>query len=290
MLYFLLMISTLMATGKSVIFKKIGTDTSSTKQLLLFNSFSFVLATIIAFISTGFAFEKLICISKFSLVMSVLFASSIIITYLTQIKSMAMGQASSTILIYSCGFLIPIFFGVFCYGEEISVVQIISIFVLLLSLFLIINPRRQAGFSVKWLIFSILSMIGSGTTAILQKIHQRSSFADEFSLMLFWTFLFASIVLFVIALIIRHVEQPKKITKNDIGSASLSGIFIGILNILNLRLAGKLPAVILFPTYNVGSIILSGIICAFLFKERNTKKQNIGFAIGCIAILFIGLF
>ncbi|MBQ4110527.1 MAG: hypothetical protein IJC74_06540 [Clostridia bacterium] len=41
--------------------------------------------------------------------------------------AMSLGTASSTMLICSCGFLIPIFFGAIAYNEEISVIQIIAI-------------------------------------------------------------------------------------------------------------------------------------------------------------------
>ena len=67
------------------------------------------------------------------------------------------------------------------------------------------------------------------------------------------------------------------------------GLCVGFLNILNLTLAGKLPAVIQFPIYNIGGMILTGVLGAILFGEKNTKKQLIGFGIGCVSILIIGL-
>ena len=70
----------------------------------------------------------------------------------------------------------------------------------------------------------------------------------------------------------------------------MNGLFIGVLNLLNLTLAGKLPAMILFPIYNIGSIVLTGILCTLIYKEKNTKKEAIGFTIGCIAIIIIGIF
>jgi len=56
-----------------------------------------------------------------------------------------------------------------------------------------------------------------------------------------------------------------------------------------LNLAGKLPAIILFPVYNIGSIILTGIFCTIIYKEKNTKTGIIGFVIGCISIMIIGI-
>lgn len=292
MLYILLAISTLTATGKSVIFKKIGVSTSSSpRQFLKLNALSFPVAAIIALATIGFHLEKLFSISSYSFIMAVLFALTIIFTYLTQIKAMSLGNASSTMIIYSCGFLIPIFYGAMFLNETVSLVQIFAIGLLILSLFLIINPEKHTKISFSWILFSVLSMTGSGMLAVLQKIHQASVYKDEFSLLLSWEFLIAGVIIAILTLFTKKEENTPDVSlKKDGLTAILNGGFLGVLNMLNLRLSGKLPAVILFPVYNIGSLVLSGIICAILFKEKNTKKGIAGFIIGCIAILLIGLF
>ena len=68
------------------------------------------------------------------------------------------------------------------------------------------------------------------------------------------------------------------------------GVCVGLLNFLNLNLSGKLPSVILFPVYNVGSMLLSSLISALIYKDKPTKRQGIGFAIGIVAILIVGVF
>ncbi|MBE6541970.1 MAG: hypothetical protein E7672_05940 [Ruminococcaceae bacterium] len=288
--YLLLVLSTITAAGKSVIFKRIGTDSSSSRQLFRSNMITYIVASLIPIAAAGFNFSKWINMSSYSFGMSFVFAACIVFTYVTQMRAMALGTASSTLLVYSCGFLIPIFYGAIFLDEKISLVQIFSIFILLGALILIINPEKNGKFSVKWLVVSLMSMCGTGTTAVCQKIHQRSEFASEFPMMLALAFIISAAVVLIILPFIPAKKEDKSITKKDIGTASLSGFFVGVVNLLNLSLAGKVPAVILFPTYNIGSIILSGIICAFMFKEKNTKKQIIGFIIGCVAILLIGLF
>ena len=289
MLYFLLTLSTLMATGKSVIFKKIGVDSKSARQFFRLNGVSFLIAAITVILISGFNFSNLVNISSYSVMMSFLFAFSIIFTYLTQIKALSLGNASSTMLIYSCGFLLPIFFSVIVYNEKISGIDIFSMLLLLISLFLIINPKKESKTSVKWLLFSFASMTGSGTTAILQKIHQYSLFADEFISLSVWEFIIACIALSILMFISPKAPQHQRITKHELSVGVLNGIFLGTLNLLNITLAGKLPAIILFPVYNIGSIILTGILCTMIYKEKDTKKEIIGFTTGCIAILLIGI-
>ena len=63
-----------------------------------------------------------------------------------------------------------------------------------------------------------------------------------------------------------------------------------MVNFINLSLSGKLPSVILFPVYNIGSMLLSSLISAIIYKDKPTKRQGIGFAIGIVAILIVGIF
>lgn len=290
MLYFLLALSTLTATGKSVIFKKIGVDSKSLRQFLRFNGLSFVVAAITALIVSGFDFKSLIYLSPYSVIMSVLLTISVIGTYLSQIKALSLGNSSSTMLIYSCGFLIPVVFGAIAYNETITGADIFAVTLLMVSLFLIITPQKNSKFSPKWLCFSLISMTGSGCTAILQKIHQHSQFAYEFMGLSILEFIVAAIVLNILMLVSPKTPQYQCLTKKEVSVGILNGIFLGALNLLNLNLAGKLPAIILFPVYNIGSIILTGIICTIIYKEKNTKNGIIGFAVGCIAIMIIGIF
>ena len=284
MLYFLLMISTLTATGKSVLFKKIGVSSETKKQFFTMNAWTFVFAAVTELAVIGFNFKNLVGISRFSFLMSILFAATVILTYLTQMKAL------STMIIYSLGFLIPIFYGVIFLDERVSLIQILAILLLIFALILIIKPEGEKKLSLKWIIFSLLAMSGSGFTAVWQKIHQASPYADEFTLLLSWEFIFAALVLTVISLAVKKEKGDETPKKNLKVVALINGIFIGILNMLNLMLAGKLPAVVLFPVYNIGSIVLSGIICAFMFKEKTSKREIAGFVIGLVAILLIGLF
>ena len=290
MLYFLLCLSTATATAKSVIFKKVGVNIQSTKMLAASNSISFLTAALVALIFGGFNFSALLNISPYSFVLALFFAISLVTTYLAQIRAMSLSNASTTSLIYSCGFLIPIFFSYFAYNETVSIVQVVSIVFLILSLVLIINPQKSEKISLKWVLLSVLAACGSGTTAVLQKVHQRSLFASEFPSLLTFAFTFAAAFLFVISLFLKREESEPKLSSRNAVTSVLSGTFVGALNMLNISLAGKIPAVILFPIYNIGSTILSSVICAVMFKEKTNRRQIIGVCIGLVAILFIGIF
>ncbi|MBR5869225.1 MAG: EamA family transporter [Clostridia bacterium] len=290
MLYLMLALSTLTSAGKTVLLKKIGVDAKTTKQLFASNAMSFLFAALFTLVFSGFDFQGIFTISPFSFGMSALFALSVIFTYLAQTKAMSFGNASSTMLIYSTGFLVPILFGVVAYRERVSLIQLLALGILLAALVLIINPQRTKKPSLSWVILSFLAALGSGLIAVWQKIHQSSPQAEEFPSLLSWEFILAGASLYIITAFLPGKSETPALSRRIVWVAAVSGIFVSLLNMLNIQLAGKLPAVVVFPIYNIGSLILSGITCGILFRETIRPKETIGFILGCIAILLIGIF
>ena len=293
MKYLLLVLATLAASAKSIVCKKIGHDTSNTKQVMFFNSSIFLLASITILVCFSNKIKSFFEISPFSFWFSLVFAAFLLLTQILQIYSMSRGFASLTSLIFSCGFLIPIFFSAIFLNEPISVWQIIGIAILLLSLIIVLKPSKDGRFSVIWLIFAIASMLSSGTTAVIQKIHQNSDFKHELAPFIFYALLFSAIFSFILSLIIKGDGKSKCTEMFKSKSALLlilaDGIIVGVLNFTNLKLAGTIPAVIHFPVYNILSMILTAISGRVFFKEKVEKRKLIGFGIGLVAITIIGL-
>jgi len=286
--YILLLIVTATASFKALICKKLGNDGGGVGRLLLLNSAIFLIATVpvFCFALAGGGFS----LSGYSLALAACYAAVMIFTQLCQIAAMRYGTTSMTTLIYSAGFLIPIVFSRFAFGEEISVWQGVGVLILLGAVYMIVNPRANGRLSVRWLVFALLAMSGSGVTAIIQKIHQRSEFSGELPSFLTAAFLFAAAFCFLLRFLFPSERCGGKAELRAALFPAVSGLCIGFLNLLNLTLAGKLPSVVHFPVYNVGSMILTGVLGSVLFKERITPVQAVGFAVGCAAILIVGLF
>ena len=287
--YLVLILSMLMSVGKALSCKKIGVVSSDFKSLMTTNSGVFLVAALCVFASLIGDLNSILNISRYSLLLSLVFAGVMVFTQATQSVAMAKGSSSSTVLIYSCGFLIPVVWSSFIYSEPISIAQYIGMAILLASLYLIVSPDKQSGFSPIWFVFAILAMTGSGITAIIQKVHQHSEFKHELKVFLMYTFIFCSAFSYILSKITRSKNNTSIKVGKRLTISVVSGLFVGLLNIFNLMLAGKIPAVILFPVYNVGGMIITGVAGAIIFKEKNTKKQIIGFIIGCVAIAVIGL-
>ena len=294
--YLILALSTLLATGKALFCKALGTGSYSKRETALLNFKSLFVAFACSFIFVSGELNRLFKISVFSLVLSVFFGISVALTQIMQSKAMGKGPASLVSLVYSCGFLVPIFYGLFFWDEGVSIYQWLGILLLVLALYLIVIKKDKGGKMLAWLPFAVLAMLGSGANAIFQKTHQYSAFADELKIFLVYSLFFSALFTGIVSLIIRdkkekdnNVSINQTITKGIIVPLCL-GICVGLLNFINLSLSGKLPSVILFPVYNIGSMLLSSLISAIIYKDKPTKRQGIGFAIGIVAILIVGIF
>lgn len=291
MSYFLLALSTLSSTGKALFCKLVKTN-SSPKESFAVNGKAFF----VAFLCTvAFNIENLlkgVSLSVFSFVLSFAYALSLFLTQFMQIKALASGPVSLSTLLYSFGFLPPIFYSAIFLNESVSLLQWLGILLLFPALYLIIHKKDGGRVALKWLFYALLSALLSGTTAILQKTHQLSVYAKELPIFLLFAFFFSACFSVCGIFIFRKAKPIQSTTSTTLDKFSpyLLGLFVGALNFLNLTLAGKIPAIVLFPVYNVGSLILTSVLSLLLFREKTTRRQFYGFCIGVIAILIIGLF
>lgn len=294
--YLILVLATLCASGKALFCKAVGSAKGRAVFSANFKSFS--IAAVIALCFAAKELKNIFSVSPFTLLLSAAFAFAVFFTQLMQMKAMASGPASLTTLIYSSAFLIPIIFGAIVWREPISAVQYVGIAVMLIALFLIVWNRGERVTDVKWLIFAVLAALGSGTIAIIQKIHQLSEHSGELVLFLFLALSFCAVLSLFAYLVYRPRTAVEAEIQQDKGEKQrlyrLSpiplGICVGLLNFLNLTLAGRIPSVIQFPVYNVGSLIITFAVSVTLFKERLGIQKILGCIFGVAAIVMIGMF
>ena len=285
----------MMTSGKALFCKAIGTGKYSRKETAVLNFKAFFVAFICAVIFVIGKLGDILTVSSFSLVMAIFFGLSVALTQIMQAKALVNGSSSIVTLIYSCGFLVPIFYGLMFWGEEVSIYQWLGVVLILASLILIVFKTEKSSAILTWLPFAVLAMLGSGINAIFQKTHQYSEFADELPFFLVFALFFSTLFTGAASLVISgkggSPAQPTKkqrMMKNIVIPICL-GVCVGALNFLNLSLSGRLPSVILFPVSNIGGLILTSVISGIIYKDKPTKRQLVGLITGVIAILMVGI-
>ena len=296
--YLLLLLATMTSTGKALVLKKIGKDSGDSRRIHRLNAGIFGIATVVVLLF-ALVSRRATLPSPLTLLFAGVFAALLVFTQATEAVAMRHGSASMTILIYSLGLLIPIFYGSLFLSEPISLPQVFGMALIVAALCFIVNPKSDGKFSTVWLLFSLLACFGSGFTAVMQKLQQSSAVREELMAFLVLAFSLAALLSLALSFLPRRgepavadgasAEEHRTVWLRTLRFVLFSGVCVGLLNVFNLILAGKLPAVVQFPIYNVGSMILTGVGGRLIFGERLTHSQLVGFGIGCVAILIVGL-
>ena len=132
----------------------------------------------------------------------------------------------------------------------------------------------------------LIAMLASGGLGIVQKMQQKSAYAEQKSTFLLIAFALAAVISFQFSLFAKKQEDtPFRCGK--LAVASCIGVCFGCCNLLNTTLAGLLPSAIFFPTLNICVILLS-MLCGVVFlKERLSKKEVMVLILGGAAILLL---
>ena len=183
------------------------------------------------------------------------------------------------------GVLVPAVLAVAAFGETPSILQIIGFALAIGAILLIyIEPAGGDKGQKKTAFFLILLLLVSGMTESMMNIYDKLGNPALKNNVLFYNFLTAMLFAATVTLI-----QRKPVSWKDI----VFGIMIGIPNYFASRFLllslGTLPAVAVYPVYNVGAIVLIGLFGMLLFKERLTKRKYIGFGIILISLVLLNI-
>lgn len=278
--YLLLIISSVGLGFKSIFAKKGNAHLTEKHNIYTYNFFMFV----IAFIATVLArIWSLSSVSAFSVMMAAFYGVFLVFGQTFLIKAMDFGSVSLSSLFYSFGFLLPTVAGVMLYKESVSLSQIISVLLIVLSL--IITTERDGKVSGKWFSLILIAFLCNGAVGIVQKIFRMSEFGHEQSGFMMLSFFFGAVASFIFMPKRNFSFPPKDFLKVVSGS----GITLGLVNVINVYISGVLPSIIVFPGVNGGGIIASSVLARIFIGEKLSARKKIGIAVGIVAVCLFAL-
>lgn len=282
--YLLILLKSIANIGEGVFIKKYNTKHSAggmffTGILSLFALLFFIISD-----KDGFNFNNKM------IPYAVAYGLIYCISYLLTFVAIACGSFTMSMLIISYSLIMPIIYGIIWLNEPISAFACIGFVLFAISLFLVRgeNGENESKFSVKWLVAIIITTVGNGLLAILQKVQQiefDNSCNNEFMIVA----LAISSAVLLIGGVIKDRKHLKEIIRYGIPYAGSAGVANGITNLLGLYVNNLLPLSIVSPAFSGVKIILSFLTSQFLFKEKYLKRQILGVAIGTVALIFLNL-
>ena len=202
------------------------------------------------------------------------------------------GSLSLTGLVTSYALLVPALYGMIFLHEPIGVWKIVGILLLAVSLFLI-NIEKKAGegerkITLRWAIFAFLAFLGNGFCSTTQKMEQ-AAFGGEGAVEFMLIALALVFVIFFTLSFIKERKDWKEALPRGCVFGLLCGLANGACNFLVVLLNPRMPASVMYPLISAGGIVVTTLVSVLIFKERLSRSQWLGMAIGVTSIVFLNL-
>ena len=234
--------------------------------------------------------QKACVLSPVTLVYAIVYGILLLLAQWFYTASLASGNTALCSTVYSLGFVLPTLSGAVFWSEEFSAFDFLGILCAVAAVVVSGAMRGTRGKTEKsrYFIPLVVAMLSSGGLGIVQKLQQKSAYAEQKSLFLLIAFAFASAASFAFFSFTQSRQNTAfKCTK--LVTASLVGLFFGCCNLLNTTLAGKLDSAIFFPTLNIGVILLSMLSGMLLFGEKIKQREIAVLLLGGASILLLNL-
>ena len=200
------------------------------------------------------------------------------------------GPYGLTRLVSGFYLLFTIFYGIVFLKESTTVMTYIGIAMVLAAMVLInykkSDEKAEKRGSLKWLFWVLASTVANGFIGIItryQQIRFEDACSNEFQ---FVSFFGGFVLLALIGLVVDRDKLGRVIKTGSLYGFG-AGILNGAKNFLTLVIYLYLPLSIVSPLKMGLSLVGSFAVAFLMYKEKYTKKQLLGVAIGAAAIIIL---
>lgn len=180
------------------------------------------------------------------------------------------------------GLLVPIVVSVCFYHELPSVLQGMG-FLLAVVAIVLMNYQRDSG-NAGFKLGLLGMLLACGMAEAMSKIFKETGVPELEPQFLFFTFVAAMTLCFFCM-----IAKKQRIGLSEL----LFGTLIAVPNFFSSKFLmaslGSLPAVIVFPVFSVGTILVLTLAGVLLFRERITKQQWIAISMILVALVLLNI-
>jgi len=208
-------------------------------------------------------------------------------------RAMSCGDVSVTTLIGNCSLLVSLFVSSIVWHEQITIMQLFGTTLLIISIILSVYKKNAQDYSKSWMMYTIFFFIFASGVGIVFKAFSKYTEGSDASAMMICSALVMAVAYFFASIFSkkRKEEANRKIyKKNFLLFALISGVLSCGYNRINVFLSGALPAIIFFPGFNGGVVLLSALLSIIICSEKVSIKKVVALILGAISILIIGIF
>lgn len=180
------------------------------------------------------------------------------------------------------GVLVPTAVSIFWFGEVPGAGQILGYLGALVAILLIHFESGSSRAGNRWAL--ILLLLGGGSADAMSKVFEELGVPALKNQYLFYIFLTSGILCVVLI----------GLKKQRVGKAEiLCGLLVGIPNYFSSRFLllslGSVPAMVAFPTFSVGTIVLVSCVGSLFFKEKLSRRRTVAMGIILVSLVLLNL-
>lgn len=179
------------------------------------------------------------------------------------------------------GVLVPTVMAIAVFGETPRLAQVLGIIAAICAIFMIQGGGKQEAGSVVGL---VVLMLSGGVTDSMAKIYEVVGAAEMNNRYLLFTFAVALILCTALCAVKRQ-----RLTAMD----ALFGLAIGVPNYFSakflLRSLESVPAVVAYPTFSVGTIVLVTVAGVLMFREKLSRRKLAALGVILVALALLNL-
>ena len=180
------------------------------------------------------------------------------------------------------GLIVPMIISVFFFKEEPTAFQLFG-FAVAIAAIIVMNSERGSSDS-KFHVGLILLLLGGGFADAMSKIYDETGVPELSALFLFYIFFTA--FLFCVLIIIR---KGLRFEPNDLKYGALVGIPNFFSSRFLLSSLDSVSAVIVYPTFSVGTMLVVTLVGITFFGERLRKNQWLALFMILAALLLLNI-
>lgn len=205
------------------------------------------------------------------------------------------GPVSLTSIICNFNMVVIVPFSAFVFKETIGPYQWIGFAMVSVAMVLLnkVGSGDEKKANLKWLFLSLLTMVTSGFTGILQSAYGKYFPSEEKDSFIVIGYIVASLLCFGTAFLMRHKTKTEffKIDPKFLGGIAAIGTALGLYNILIIEVQARayFPASVLFPVLSVLNFIMTLTASILFLKEHIKLRQWIGVLVGTAAVVLMNL-
>ena len=283
--FLLLGLSVVLSTGRNLLSKNLSNVRFRTRPFFWCQSALFLCGAV-ALVLFGKISSGVVAYQ--TLIYAAVYAILLIFAQWFYTAALAKGNTALCSTVYSLGFILPTLSGAILWAESFSFLDLLGIMCAISAVIVsgLKSQAKEKATKSYYFIPLVIAMLTSGGLGIVQKLQQKSAYAEQKSIFLLIAFALASVISLIFSLFAKKQGDPP-FRRGKLAVASCIGVCFGCCNLLNTTLAGLLDSAIFFPTLNIGVILLSMICGVIFFKERILKKEITVLILGGVSILLL---